>query len=258
VLIKNLSDASIYDAGRRYAGVGPAPVYTRKVRYEGHIEKRQGKMVEVRYPPMPFKKYVDKVGGVRCVTLSNAPGIRATQTPYAIQKMAFLESQGFIAYAECPLTGPGRQWLPESMQGRTDLCNPQDFGQGKKYGNHCGCPHIEEVIAIRHGDQERADAIRAEQAKTYESRKLEIEEKRNNAVFEQLALLTQAVKGGNPGTGDLLDQIAGNADMMSLLNQLANERKPNPDRGPDGKISGLNRSVEKGVPSVPEDDEDEQ
>lgn len=225
-MLKSLSDAEIFDAGRHYAAVGTPSTLV-------HTYAGADGPVPVRRPPLPHRKYVDRSGGVRMIVLSNSPAIRSTNTPYAFQKIAYLEAMGFIPYAECPLgTSVGQRNMPAAMRGRQDLCRPDEFGHGKKYGDHQACPHVEEIIALRHNDQKKADVIREEQRKSFEERRLDEETKRNDAVFGQLAKLTSVVMSGTAGSGNLLDQIADSDDMMELLIAKRAQRAKHPDKEP--------------------------
>lgn len=248
MIIRNIGDANIFDAGKYYRGVGAPPAFKQRIRVDGEIR-------EVRLPPMPFIKMVDKVGSVRNITLSNGPVSHAgaDETPYAMGKIKGLEGHGFIHYNVCAIAdGHSRKHLPESMEGLTDFCSPKDFGDDPrlfKYGNHAACPHTEQVIALRHGDNKKANEIREEQAKHFNVKQQELTEQRNNLVFEELVALRKAATGGQQ-TGDLLQQIAGNPDMMAMLNELAehqakaaNAMPPTPDLTSDD------------IPPVPEDDE---
>lgn len=232
-MLKTLSDAEIFDAGRHYAAIGtPATLLSTYVGVDG--------AVPVRRPPLPYKKYVDLSGGVRGITLSNSPAIRAVNTQYALQKTTYLESLGFIPYSECPLgTSIGQRNMPASMKGRSDLCRPDEFGRGKKYGDHQACPHVEEIIALRHKNQKAADKIREEQQKSFDVQRREEETKRNDAVFAQIANLTSVVMSGKAGTGNLLDQIADSDDMMELLIAKRAQRAKHPDKEPDAPLGPM-------------------
>jgi hypothetical protein len=179
--IGNLSQANIHDCGQK-----PPP---RRVTIND-----QGNRVVEKIPALPYRKFVNMQGHVVRVALSNAAAERNTNNPAAHRTLTMISDEGFVPYGKCLLLDEqGQRWAPRDMRQLADPCTYEDFGRGKRYGEHCACPHIEEIILRRQSKHGAAEKLFAERKKTLELRRHEEESLRNKAIIEKIAADTEAL-----------------------------------------------------------------
>lgn len=239
--IKNISHAHIFDAGKYYGNPGLSTAFHRPIRVK--VRDADGSEREItrieKLPPMPNMKYVNAAGHVVRLTLTQSSGQTNTDGEYALRKRHWMElypaevrvpdghggtrveRRGGIEYGRCPLLSEsGQRWISDEIRKTSSPCDPRDFGRGRKYGDHCGCPHIEMVIAERMGQTAEYQRLQEEERKSVAQRQVEEDSKRNKAIVEQLSRTAAAAQAPVDVTS-LLHQLASNPDIMRTLNAIA-------------------------------------
>lgn len=209
--IGNLSKANIHDCGQN-----PPPRLVT-------INDKGAKVIE-KIPALPFRKFVNMQGHVVRVALSNAAAIRNTNNPAAHRTLTMISDEGFVPYGKCLLLDEqGQRWAPKDMRALADPCTYEDFGPGKRYGEHCACPHIEEIIQRRQGKHSEASAKFEERKKSLELRRHEEESLRNKAIIEKIAADTDALSKATALTDEL---AAARAEIAALKAGNTDEESP--------------------------------
>lgn len=246
--IKNISQAHIFDAGKHYGTPGISGAFQRLVRVPvtGADGSERTEVRTEKLPPMPSAKYVNAAGDVVRLTLTQASGQATVDGEYALRKRKWMEQfpvrrrelvkdengnvtgsreiiTSGIEYGKCPLTSDsGVRWMPDEIRAANHTpCDARDFGRGKKYGDHCGCPHIEMIIAYRHGKTSEYEALVAEEKKSLQVKQFEEDRARNRAILDRLADTGSATGGKGTDTDELLRQLAANPEIMARLAALA-------------------------------------
>lgn len=115
---------------------------------------------------LPTVKYVNPVGHVLSVALSNGAANRTTRNQYAVEKMERLKQNGWIRYGECPIRSAAG-WLPEEFKKQAP-CEPGTHGEGK------ACKHVEKIIELRRKPHEEQEARKERLTKSADQRREEM------------------------------------------------------------------------------------
>jgi len=143
------------------------------------VQDHDGAIIVEKVTNMPHVFYVDDIGNMITLPLTNGQDQDGTDHPAGRVRIRRFEMKGFFPVHECPLHRPDMiRFVDEDL--RDAPCEAGDFGRRKM------CRHVSKMQERRRDRANIRANVESERYKTWQQRQFELSKKEHDVVVDRL------------------------------------------------------------------------